>query len=67
MERDDLRQDIIDSYAVELCQDDVHYLYHGTCTAMEKIEQTNAWKPTTADGTAAGSTGCRSTGRNTAR
>ncbi|WP_055524334.1 penicillin acylase family protein [Streptomyces graminilatus] len=48
-------QDIIDSYAVELCQDDVHYLYHGTCTPMEKIEQTNAWKPTTADGTAAGS------------
>ncbi|MFF7393819.1 penicillin acylase family protein [Streptomyces scabiei] len=48
-------QDIIDTYAVELCQDDVHYLYHGTCTAMEKVEQTNAWKPTTADSTPAGS------------
>ncbi|MBV1937708.1 penicillin acylase family protein [Streptomyces sp. BV286] len=48
-------QDIIDTYAVELCQDDTHYLYRGTCTPMEKIEQTNAWKPTTADGTAAGS------------
>ncbi|WP_159766463.1 penicillin acylase family protein [Streptomyces sp. HM190] len=48
-------QDIIDAYAVELCQDDVHYLYHGTCTPMEKIEQTNAWKPTTADSTPAGS------------
>jgi acyl-homoserine lactone acylase PvdQ len=48
-------QDIIDAYAVELCQDDVHYLYHGTCTPMEKVEQTNAWKPTTADSTAAGS------------
>ncbi|MFD5951010.1 penicillin acylase family protein [Streptomyces collinus] len=48
-------QDIIDSYAVELCQDDYHYLYRGTCTPMEKIEQKNAWKPTTADGTAAGS------------
>ncbi|WP_405909448.1 penicillin acylase family protein [Streptomyces sp. NBC_00828] len=48
-------QDIIDTYAVELCQDDYHYLYHGTCTAMEKIEQTNSWVPTTADGTAAGS------------
>ncbi|MGW7404576.1 penicillin acylase family protein [Streptomyces sp. NPDC054833] len=48
-------QDIIDSYAVELCQDDYHYLYHGTCTAMDKVEQKNAWKPTTADGTAAGS------------
>ncbi|GGR14106.1 penicillin acylase [Streptomyces aurantiogriseus] len=48
-------QDIIDTYAVELCQDDYHYLYRGTCTAMEKVEQKNAWKPTTADGTAAGS------------
>ncbi|WNM34152.1 penicillin acylase family protein [Streptomyces sp. Li-HN-5-11] len=48
-------QDIIDTYAVELCQDDYHYLYHGTCTAMDKVEETNAWKPTTADGTAAGS------------
>ncbi|MFJ4835631.1 penicillin acylase family protein [Streptomyces sp. NPDC088747] len=48
-------QDIIDTYAVELCQDDYHYLYHGTCTAMDKVEQTNAWVPTVADGTAAGS------------
>ncbi|MFE2686311.1 penicillin acylase family protein [Streptomyces mirabilis] len=48
-------QDIIDTYAVELCQDDYHYLYHGTCTAMDKVDRTNAWKPTTADGTAAGS------------
>ncbi|MCX5335344.1 MULTISPECIES: penicillin acylase family protein [unclassified Streptomyces] len=48
-------QDIIDTYAVELCQDDYHYLYHGTCTAMEKIEQKNSWAPTTADDTAAGS------------
>jgi acyl-homoserine lactone acylase PvdQ len=48
-------QDIIDTYAVELCQDDYHYLYHGTCTAMDKIEQKNAWSPTVADGTAAGS------------
>jgi acyl-homoserine lactone acylase PvdQ len=48
-------QDIIDTYAVELCQDDYHYLYHGTCTAMDKVERTNSWKPTTADSTAAGS------------
>ncbi|MFJ3673092.1 penicillin acylase family protein [Streptomyces sp. NPDC090106] len=47
-------QDIIDTYAVELCQDDYHYLYHGTCTAMEKVEQKNSWSPTTADDTAAG-------------
>ncbi|MGW1587597.1 penicillin acylase family protein [Streptomyces sp. NPDC002386] len=48
-------QDIIDTYAVELCQDDHHYLYHGTCTAMDQVERRNAWKPTVADGTAAGS------------
>ncbi|MFF3332108.1 penicillin acylase family protein [Streptomyces sp. NPDC002888] len=48
-------QDIIDTYAVELCQDDYHYLYRGTCTAMDKVEHKNAWTPTTADGTAAGS------------
>ncbi|MEV6961598.1 penicillin acylase family protein [Streptomyces sp. NPDC051207] len=48
-------QDIIDTYAVELCRDDHHYLYRGTCTPMEKVERKNAWKPTVADGTAAGS------------
>ncbi|MFE2042761.1 penicillin acylase family protein [Streptomyces sp. NPDC059477] len=48
-------QDIIDTYAVELCQDDYHYLYRGVCTPMEKVEQKNTWKPTVADGTAAGS------------
>jgi acyl-homoserine lactone acylase PvdQ len=48
-------QDIIDTYAVELCQDDHHYLYRGACVPMEKAERRNAWKPTVADGTAAGS------------
>ncbi|MDQ0990007.1 penicillin acylase family protein [Streptomyces sp. V3I7] len=48
-------QDVIDTYTVELCQDDHHYLYRGTCTAMDPVEQRNAWKPTVADGTAAGS------------
>ncbi|GAA0608328.1 penicillin acylase family protein [Streptomyces crystallinus] len=48
-------QDITDTYAVELCQDDSHYLYRGVCTPMEKLEKKNAWKPTTADNTAAGS------------
>ncbi|MGX1253732.1 acyl-homoserine lactone acylase PvdQ [Streptomyces ambofaciens] len=48
-------QDIIDTYAVELCRDDYHYLYRGTCTPMEKVERRNAWKPTVADSTAAGS------------
>ncbi|GGP49819.1 penicillin acylase family protein [Streptomyces melanogenes] len=48
-------QDITDTYTVELCQDQAHYLYRGVCTPMEKLEKTNAWKPTTADNTAAGS------------
>ncbi|MDX6355786.1 MAG: hypothetical protein QOF98_2689 [Streptomyces sp.] len=48
-------QDVTDTYAVELCQDSTHYLYHGVCTAMEKLEVTNSWVPTTADATAAGS------------
>ncbi|MGY1581582.1 penicillin acylase family protein [Streptomyces sp. MN13] len=48
-------QDVVDTYAVELCQDDHHYLHRGTCVPMEKVEQRNAWKPTVADGTAAGS------------
>jgi acyl-homoserine lactone acylase PvdQ len=48
-------QDIIDTYAVELCRDDHHYLLRGVCTPMEKAERKNAWKPTTADSTPAGS------------
>lgn len=48
-------QDVTDTYAVELCQDATHYLFHGQCTAMEKLERTNSWKPTLADTTAAGS------------
>ncbi|WP_189217230.1 MULTISPECIES: penicillin acylase family protein [Streptomyces] len=48
-------QDVIDTYAVELCRDDHHYLYRGTCTPMEKVERNNAWRPTTADPTPAGS------------
>lgn len=48
-------QDITDTYAVELCQDDVHYLYRGDCVPMEKLEKHNAWKPSVADSTAEGS------------
>ncbi|WP_431045190.1 penicillin acylase family protein [Streptomyces sp. P1-3] len=56
-------QDITDTYAVELCSPDggtpekdaTHYRYHGRCLPMEKIERRNAWKPTLADSTAAGS------------
>ncbi|MGW6022869.1 penicillin acylase family protein [Streptomyces sp. NPDC055099] len=56
-------QDITDTYAVELCEpgggaptkQSTHYLHDGTCTPMEKLERRNAWKPTLADSTAAGS------------
>ncbi|MFG2498870.1 penicillin acylase family protein [Streptomyces sp. NPDC048441] len=56
-------QDITDTYAVELCEpgggtptkQSTHYVHHGTCTPMEKLERKNAWKPTLADSTAAGS------------
>lgn len=56
-------QDIIDTYAVELCNPDgspatkasSHYLFHGACLPMERLERKNAWKPTVADGTPAGS------------
>ncbi|MFJ1823850.1 penicillin acylase family protein, partial [Streptomyces sp. NPDC088178] len=56
-------QDITDTYAIDLCEpdgaaptkDSTHYLYRGTCTAMETLERTNSWKPTVADSTAKGS------------
>ncbi|MET0424975.1 MAG: penicillin acylase family protein, partial [Actinoplanes sp.] len=56
-------QDITDTFAVTLCETgggtptvaSTGYLYHGQCLAMENLTQTNAWTPTTADSTAAGS------------
>jgi acyl-homoserine lactone acylase PvdQ len=56
-------QDITDTYALTLCepgggtptQNSVHYMFRGQCTPMEKLEQTNSWKPTVADNTPAGS------------
>ena len=56
-------QDITDTYALRLCEpngqpatkNSASYLYHGVCTPMEKLERANSWKPTVADGTAAGS------------
>jgi acyl-homoserine lactone acylase PvdQ len=56
-------QDITDTYATPLCTVDGspvttkadHYLYHGQCLAMDVLSQTDAWTPTVADGTAAGS------------
>ncbi|MFI1864997.1 penicillin acylase family protein [Streptomyces jumonjinensis] len=56
-------QDMTDTYAVELCapdgsdpaKDAVHYRYRGECVPMEKMERRNAWRPSVADSTAAGS------------
>ena len=56
-------QDITDTYAVQLCQPDgspatqnsVNYLFHGQCLPMERIERQDAWSPTVADSTPAGS------------
>ncbi|MBB5956402.1 acyl-homoserine lactone acylase PvdQ [Saccharothrix tamanrassetensis] len=56
-------QDITDTYAVELCEPDgrpagaasVHYRFRSECLPMERIERKNAWRPTVADPTPAGS------------
>jgi acyl-homoserine lactone acylase PvdQ len=52
-------QDITDTYAVTLCGgggiNATSYLWHGQCTPMDRLERDNAWSPTVADGTAAGS------------
>ncbi|MEU4715711.1 penicillin acylase family protein [Micromonospora purpureochromogenes] len=55
--------DITDTYALPLCTVDGsaptlasnHYRYRGRCQPMEEISHVNAWRPTLADGTAAGS------------
>ena len=52
-----------DTFAVQLCNTDgstattssTAYLDNGVCTPMTKLEQSDAWSPTTADETAAGS------------
>lgn len=56
-------QDITDTYAVPLCTTDGSpatlasnsYLWHGSCIPLERLERKDAWSPTTADSTAAGS------------
>lgn len=61
-------QDIIDTYAVELCEQNGSaptknsnfYRFRGQCLPFDVIERKNAWKPTVADGTAAGSYTLRS-------
>jgi hypothetical protein len=61
-------QDIIDTYALNLCdpsgaaptKDSNYYTYQGQCLPMDTVEVKNAWNPTVADGTAAGSYTLRS-------
>ncbi|GAA4212211.1 penicillin acylase family protein [Actinocatenispora rupis] len=56
-------QDITDTYAVPLCnadgsaptKDSLSYEYHGSCLPMQKLERDDAWTPTLADQTPAGS------------
>src|SRR3954470_7556751 len=56
-------QDIVDTYAVDLCNadgsaptiDSTGYMYAGKCQEMEKLERDNTWVPSAADQTAPGS------------
>ncbi len=56
-------QDIIDTYAVELCEpgggtptiDSDHYVFEGDCLPFDVLTRTNSWVPTPADQTPAGS------------
>src|SRR4029077_8579270 len=47
--------DNVDTFAEALCGDEFHYLYKGSCVAMEKLEKTNSWTPNASDTTPAGS------------
>ncbi|TDD91178.1 penicillin acylase family protein [Saccharopolyspora karakumensis] len=56
-------QDMIDTYAVELCspeggpvtEDSNHYRFHGECLPMQTVERQNSWKPNLGDDTPEGS------------
>jgi acyl-homoserine lactone acylase PvdQ len=55
-------QDIVDTYAVELCEPgggtptlgSMHYRFAGECLPFEVLEKTNAWQPNAGDSTPAG-------------
>ena len=55
-------QDIIDTFAVELCEPDaarptiasMHYRFRGACLPIEVLDRVNRWSPTLADSTRAG-------------
>jgi acyl-homoserine lactone acylase PvdQ len=56
-------QDITDTYAVPLCEPDgstptkasTHYVFHGQCLPIEKLERHNAWYPSLGSSEPAGS------------
>src|SRR3954451_11634101 len=56
-------QDIVDTYAVDLCNadgspatiDSTGYVFDGKCTEMDKLERDNQWVPSAADQTPPGS------------
>jgi acyl-homoserine lactone acylase PvdQ len=56
-------QDIVDTYAVDLCNadgsaptiDSTGYMYGGKCQEMEKLERSNTWVPNAADQSPPGS------------
>src|SRR4051812_22291736 len=47
--------DNVDTFAEVLCGDDHHYMWHGKCRAMEKLQRTNSWHKTLVDSTPDGS------------
>src|SRR5215218_4198072 len=47
-------QDNIDTYALPLCQDDMHYVFRGRCEPIEVIERVNRWQASPGDQTPAG-------------
>ena len=48
--------DVVDTLAVELCGEGENgYRFRGDCKPFERLERTNAWAPTAADATPAGS------------
>ena len=48
-------QDLTDVYALNTCQDAMHYRYRGQCVAMEIIDQSQSWTTSAADPTPSGS------------
>jgi acyl-homoserine lactone acylase PvdQ len=56
-------QDIVDTYAVDLCNadgspatiDSTGYMFDGKCSEMEKLQRDNQWTPSAADQTPPGS------------